>query len=167
MEHEPRLTKALRTLLQEHRICSLGTLDGQGQAFVSMVPFAPDLEQGTLVIHVSQLAAHTANMQRDHRVSLLVTQAEVAGQPVHDLPRVTLQGQASVLQPGTPQADSARKAYLQRFAEAGPMTQLGDFRFVSVAISSARHIAGFGAARTLSEAELQLVLTTPWPDAIQ
>ena len=40
MTHEPRLTQALRTLLQTQRVAALGTLDADGLPFVSMVPFA-------------------------------------------------------------------------------------------------------------------------------
>ena len=44
---------------------------------------------------------------------------------------------------------SARRAYLTRFPEAEPMTQLGDFMFVGIAVAGARQVAGFGAARSL------------------
>ena len=40
MTHEPRLTVALRSLLQTQRVAALGTLDSDGFPFVSMVPFA-------------------------------------------------------------------------------------------------------------------------------
>ena len=42
MSHEPRLTQALRALLSAQRVAALGTLDDDGQPFVSMVPFAVD-----------------------------------------------------------------------------------------------------------------------------
>ena len=83
MTHEPRLTIALRSLLNTQRVAALGTLDDAGQAFVSMVPFAIDGSSGALIIHVSGLAVHARNLERVPRVSLLVMQAEVAGEPVH------------------------------------------------------------------------------------
>ena len=60
MIHEPRLTLALRNLLNAQRVAALGTLDESGQPFVSMVPFAVDGSNGTLVIHVSGLGAWAA-----------------------------------------------------------------------------------------------------------
>jgi putative heme iron utilization protein len=158
MTHEPRLSKALRNLLQTHRIAALGTLGADGSAFVSMVPFAIEPEQGCVVIHVSGLAVHSQNMQRTPQVSLMVMQAEVAGEPVHALPRVTLQGHATVLEVDSPGWSKARSVYLARFAEAEPMTGLGDFRFIAIAVEGARQVAGFGAARSIDAAELTQVL---------
>lgn len=161
MTHEPRLTQALRRLLNTQRVAALGTLDADDQAFVSMVPFAIDGSSGAVVIHVSGLATHARNLERVPRVSLMVMQAEVAGEPVHALPRVTLDGVASVLAVDSAPWASARAAYLARFPDVEYMTQLGDFRFVAIAVSGARQVAGFGAARSIDADELAQVLRQP------
>ena len=158
MPHEPRLSHDLRTLLTSQRVAALGTLDEDGAPFVSMVPFALEPISASLVLHVSALAAHTRYLQVTPRVSLLVMQAEVAGTPVHALPRVTLQGQALVLTPGSTVWGECRAAYLARFPEAEPMTQLGDFRFMAIQVLGARQIAGFGAARSLDAEAMAAVL---------
>lgn len=158
MPHLSRLTQQLRTLLDASRVASLGTLADDGSAQVSMVPFALDRDDGRLVIHVSGLAAHTHNLQARPRVSLLVMQAETPGEPVHALPRVTFDGVAAVLPAGSPAWQSCRAAYLARFPEAEPMTQLGDFRFVAIEVKAARQVAGFGSARSIEEDELRLAL---------
>ena len=148
MAHEPRLTKALRELFLAHRVAALGTCNSDGTPFVSMVPYAigPD---GRIVIHVSGLASHTRNLLAAPQVSLLVMQSEVPEEPVHALHRVTLMGHAVPLQTDTPAWTLARNAYLERFPEAEPMTQLGDFCFFAIQVSAAIQVAGFGAARTL------------------
>ncbi len=161
MTHEPRLTIALRSLLNTQRVAALGTLDDAGQAFVSMVPFAIDGSSGALIIHVSGLAVHARNLERVPRVSLLVMQAEVAGEPVHAMPRVTLDGMASVLAVNSQTWVGARTAYLARFPDVEYMTELGDFRFVSIVVSGARQVAGFGAARSIDAEELTQVLRQP------
>lgn len=158
MPHEPRLTHALRTLLHAQRIAALGTLGEDGQPFVSMVPFAVEPVSASLVIHVSGLAAHTRNLQTTPRVSVLVMQAEVAGEPVHGLPRVTLDGRATVLPVNSAAWADARRVYLARFPEAEPMTALGDFRFVGITVAGARQVAGFGAARSLDGEAMAQVL---------
>ncbi len=157
MAHEARLTTALRELIGSQRVAALGTLGDDGAPFVSMVPFAVDPLDRSLVIHISGLAAHTRNLQRTPRASLLVCQAEVAGEPVHALPRVTLDIEAA---DATTEADAqaCRTAYLARFPEAEPMTALGDFRFVRLRPLGARQVAGFGAARSLDAAELARAL---------
>ena len=161
MSHEPRLSMALRTLLNTQRVAALGTLGDDGHPFVSMVPFAIDGSSGHLVIHVSALAAHARNLQATPRVSLMVLQAEVAGEPVHALPRVTLDGMAAVLEADGPAWASAKAAYLARFPDVEYMTQLGDFRFVAITVIGARQVAGFGAARSIDAEELAQVLRNP------
>lgn len=158
MAHEPRLTASLRELLASQRIAALGTLDETGAPFVSMVPFAVLPLAGELVVHVSGLAAHTRYLQRQPRASLMVCQAEVAGEPVHALPRVTLDVSALPCAPGSAAHGSAREAYLARFPEAEPMTALGDFRFLRLVPGGARQVAGFGAARSIDADELRQAL---------
>lgn len=149
-DREHSLTKALRALVASRRTAALGTLDEDGLPFVSMVPYAIDTTEGEFIIHVSGLAAHTRNLERQPNASLLVTEAEPdKSQPVHALPRLTLQVMARSVEPGTPLHQRARQTYLERFPEAEPMTQLGDFRFVTLGVVTARQIAGFGAARSL------------------
>lgn len=158
MAHEPRLSKALRELLLTQRVAALGTVAEDGSAFVSMVPFALEPQRGCLVIHVSALAMHSQNLLSRPRVSLMVMQAEVAGEPVHALPRVTLQGHATTLATGSADWEQARNVYLTRFPEAEPMTELGDFRFLAILVDGARQVAGFGAARSLDAHEMAQVL---------
>lgn len=161
MTHEPRLSVALRTLLETQRVAALGTLGEDGHAFVSMVPFAIDASSAQVVIHVSGLAAHARNLERTPRVSLLVLQSEVAGEPVHALPRVTLDGVAAVLEAGSAAWTAARAVYLGRFPDVEYMTQLGDFRFVAIALTGAHQVAGFGAARAIDAQELAQLLCRP------
>lgn len=156
--HLPRLTRELSALLRGQRVAALGTTADDGSPFVSMVPFALEPQHGWVVLHVSGLAAHTGYLSARPRVSLMVMRPEVAGEPVHALPRITLSGVAKLCEPGTVPAQQCRHAYLQRFPEAEPMTALGDFRFVAIEVDAARQIAGFGAARTVSADELRQAL---------
>jgi putative heme iron utilization protein len=123
-----------------------------------MVPYALEPSLGCLVIHVSGLAAHTGNLQARPNVSLLVMRSEVEGEPVHALPRVTLDGLAKTLEGGSPAWGVCRTAYVERFPEAEFMTQLGDFRFVAIELKGARQVAGFGAARSIDEDEVRRAL---------
>lgn len=152
------LTQSLRTLLASRRTAALGTVDALGAAFVSMVPFAIDPGSANLVIHVSALAAHSQNLQARPQASLMVADGEVAGEPVHALARVSIEVVAIWAEPQSPLAAQCRAAYLARFPEAAPMTTLGDFRFVRLSPQSARQVAGFGAARSLSADELARAL---------
>ncbi len=156
--HLPRLGHALRELLRLRRFGALGTLDASGHVFVSMVTYAIDTATRRLVLHVSGLAVHTAHMEAQPRVSLLVTGADAVDEPVHDLPRVTLQALASTPAPASEAWASARAAYLARFPGVADMTALPDFRFVTLEVIGARQVAGFGSARSVSADELTQVL---------
>lgn len=158
MSREHNLTHALRALLARRRTAALGTVDASGAAFVSMVPFAIDPASASLVIHISALAAHSQNLQARPNASLMVTDGEVAGEPVHALARVSIQVVATWAEPQSTLAAQCRVAYLARFPEAEPMTTLGDFRFVRLTPQGARQTAGFGAARNLSADELTQAL---------
>ena len=77
----------------------------------------------------------------------------------HALPRVTLQGHAKVLARGTMEWEACSAAYLARFPDALSMTELGDFRFVAIAITDGRHVSGFGAARSIGSDAFKLALS--------
>lgn len=163
MTHIPRLTHALRSLLYTQRVAALGTLDDAGAPFVSMMPFAVDGATAQLIIHVSGLALHTGYLLKRPQVSLLVMQSETVGEPVHALPRVSLQATAQALAHNTPAYQQARSVYLARFPEAEPMTALGDFMFVTLALQGARQVAGFGAARSVDANTLAQALAAETP----
>jgi heme iron utilization protein len=156
--HESRLNQTLRALLARQRVAALGSLDDDGAPFVSMVPFAVDPVSARLVIHVSSLAPHTLHVLARPQVSLLVMQPEIEDKPVLALPRVTLNGQAHAIAVESGLWSDARQAYLARFPEAEPMTYFGDFMFIGITVAAARHVAGFGAARSLDANDVAAVL---------
>lgn len=158
--HEPRLSRALRLMLNTQRVASLGTLNADGSPFVSMVPFAIEPESACLIIHVSLLAPHTRNLLDRPTVSVMVMQPEAASEPVHALPRVSIDGKATRLSTESDARLAARAAYLARFPEAEPMTQLGDFSFVAIQPMSARQVAGFGSARSIDTEDFVALLKT-------
>ncbi|MEZ5701509.1 MAG: pyridoxamine 5'-phosphate oxidase family protein [Burkholderiaceae bacterium] len=161
MAPEHKLTRALRELIHRQRTAALGTLDAEGEVFVSRVPYAIDARDGSLLIHVSLLATHTGNLHRHPKASLLIAQNEVPGEPVHALPRVSIDVTAEPCPPDSPEAHARREIYLERFPEAQPMTLLGDFQFVRLRPLGARQVAGFGAARSLDAATLRQTLGAP------
>ncbi|WP_353235932.1 pyridoxamine 5'-phosphate oxidase family protein [Diaphorobacter ruginosibacter] len=160
MSHESRLQRSLRELISQRRTAALATSARQeGDApLVSMVPFAWCAEYGCVVVHVSALAAHTRAMEQHPAVSLLFCAPEMAGEGVHALERVSLQGVASTPPTGSVLCQAARAAYVRRFPEAEFMTGLPDFRFVCITPSLARHVAGFGSARDVDAGDFTAAL---------
>ena len=141
--------RILGTLLQERSVAALGTLQDD-QPYVSLVPFAITATGTCLVIHTSRLAAHTHNMKRNERVSVLVSEPEGSNRMPQSLARVTLQGIAREATGVEPEYPRWREAYLKRFPSAAPMFDFGDFSLFMIEVTSARLVAGFAQAVTLN-----------------
>ena len=139
----------LAALIRGRNVAALGTLQGS-EPYVSMVPFAVTPDGLALVIHVSRLAAHTQNLLHHNQVSLLVTESEESGKMPQSLARVTIQGQARGLQPEDAEYAAARDAYLGRFPDAAELFQFADFLLIRIEVQSARFVAGFAQAQTLT-----------------
>ncbi len=171
--HLSRSDRDLQSLFSQRQVATLGTLDEAGLPSLSMVPFAVLVERSgdasgdapgdtpgetALILHVSELAAHTRQMRREPRVALLVMAGDDAAETPQALPRVSLSAVATFLAPGSDRHARARAAYLARFPQSELMTQLPDFQFIALAPTAVRHVSGFGAARSVDPADLARVL---------
>ena len=159
MSLSPDLAEVLRGLLLGRGVAALATLH-EGLPFASMVPFAATTLGGRfrLVIHVSGLAAHTRDMRATPDACLLVTAPESAEVPPQALPRVSLPGRATFVPPADPEGPALQAVYLDKFPEAAELFQFADFSLVVIEPTSARFVAGFARALTLSAATLAAVL---------
>jgi putative heme iron utilization protein len=146
----------LRQLVHGRNIAALGTLHG-GKPFVSMVPFATT--GGALVIHISQLASHTRDVLKNPEVSVLITESESADKMPQMLARVTLQGRARLLERDNRNYAAARAAYAERFPDAASLFEFSDFKLFLVRPLSARVIAGFAQAVTVTAEEFKSAIS--------
>lgn len=151
------LTGQLALLLLARNTAALGTLRG-GAPYVSMVPYAIAADGSGLIVHVSTLAAHTKDMLADARVSVLVAEAEGGGKSPLGLMRVSVQGLAQRIASDAVELPELRSAYLARFPDAEQMFGFGDFAIFLIRPDSARFVAGFGEAHTLTAESLVQLL---------
>ena len=151
------LTALLARLLRERSTAALGTMRA-GAPFVSMVPYALAADGSGFIVHVSELAAHTKDMLADARVSLLVAEAEGGGKSALGLMRVSLQGLARRIASDSPELSGFSAAYLARFPDAEQMFGFADFSIFLIRPDSARFVAGFGQAHSLSGESMQRLL---------
>jgi heme iron utilization protein len=148
---------ALKSLLVKQPVAALATLH-QDEPAVSMVPFAL-LPDGTgIVVHVSRLATHTHDMLANPRVALLVTGSPEDAPTPLALPRVSFRGQARPCEPGSSEYPQARTAYLTKLPEAEELFSFPDFSLFVIKPASARYVAGFGRAMSLTAESVQAVL---------
>ena len=130
---------AARAYLRRYHGGALSTISKRlgGYPFGSVVPYLLD-HQGWPVILISRLAEHTGNIERDARVSLLVS--DPAGD-VQAGARLTLVGNAARADGGL---EALRARYLSYFPDAARLFALGDFMLYQIRPLQLRWIGGFG-----------------------
>jgi len=146
----------LASLLHGRSVAAIATLH-DGLPSASMIPFAVEADVGgrlRLVTHVSRLSAHTRDMLETPDVCLLITAPESPGTMPQALPRVSIPARASFVDPLHDDHAELRRIYVEKFPSAADLFQLGDFSIVVLEPTSARFVAGFARAMTLTPAQL-------------
>ncbi len=152
---DPLSKKSLFSLVSGSRVASLGTLH-DGAPFVSMVLAAPDPTWSVWFLHISRLAAHTQDLLKDGRASLMLALPDAGDGDPQQLARLTLVGKATELSDGSAEEDSAKAIYLAKFPHMADLVdQLGDFSFWVVRPATARFVGGFARAFTLTPEALR------------
>ena len=144
-------SRALAGLIRKERITHLGTLRG-GAPLVSMTLYLPAPDFSAFYLHVSRLAWHTQDMLQDPRVALSVAETDDGRADPFTFMRVSIRGDASLLQQEPP---SLRTEWLARFPEQAINFQLADFSFWKIAPRDARFVAGFGRIHNLTAEDLK------------
>jgi hypothetical protein len=143
-----------KRLLRSIRSGALATLDrAQGFPFASLVTVATDLDGSPLLL-LSRLAAHTLNLERDPRASILLSQGGKGDPLAH--PRLTVIGTAAPA--GEPRV---RERFLARHPKAALYAGFADFAFWRLAVDSAHLNGGFARAMALTGAELLTEVADP------
>jgi putative heme iron utilization protein len=149
---EPRQAPAFdatgmaKHLLRTIRSGALATLGGDGAPFATLVTVATDLDGSPLLL-TSRLSGHTANMEREPRVSILLAQTGKGDPLAH--PRLTVIGRAErTMEP------RIRARFLARHPKAELYADFADFSFWRVAIAGGHLNGGFARAATLTAADL-------------
>ena len=143
----PEDAATLARLLRAERTAHLGTLRG-GAPMVSMTLYMPEPDFSAFYVHVSRLAWHTQDMQRDTRVALSIAEKDDGRADPFTLVRVSIRGDAVQM------AGGPKDAWLARFPEQAVNFELADFSFWKITPRDARFVAGFGRIHNLSAAEL-------------
>ena len=139
-----------RMLLRSIRSGALATLDPEGIPFASLVTIATDAD-GTPLMLLSRLSAHTRNLLADPRCSLLFSQGGKGDPLAH--PRLTVVGRA------VPSAEPRiRERFLARHPKAKLYADFPDFAFFALAPEAGHLNGGFAKAATLTRGDLLLDL---------
>jgi len=137
--------EGVQTLLSQSRVCFLAT-QGKSGPETSMAPYA--VHQGNILLHLSQLARHTVNIETSSAIGLMICTSETTSVSPLALPRLSLQGEAVPV--FIDQLAAAKAAYLQNIPDAEPLFSFGDFRLFQFTPAFIYWVGGFGKARKIS-----------------
>jgi hypothetical protein len=140
-----------RGLLRRARSGALASLGRDGHPSASLVSLATDID-GTPLILVSALSAHTGNLIADPRASLLIAPGGKGDPLAHA--RITLQVAARRISRETDEGARVRLRFLARQPKAELYADFGDFSFFSLAIAGASLNGGFGRAYELQPSDI-------------
>ena len=136
--------KEIRALLGR---CRVGFLATQGKAGPesSMAPYA--LHGESVLLHLSRLARHTANISSHPSAGFMICTPETALDSPLALPRLSLQG--NVVPVPADELASAKQAYLHNIPDAEPLFDFADFCLYRLAPEHIHWVGGFGSARNI------------------
>jgi putative heme iron utilization protein len=131
-----------KRLLRTIRAGALASLAERGHPFASLVNVATDFEGAPLLL-LSRLAAHTTNLERDPRCSLLLSQGGKGDPLAH--PRLTILGRAE-----RTEDDHVRGRFLRRHPKSELYAGFADFSFWRIIAEGVHLNGGFAKAADFS-----------------
>tara|TARA_R110002049_G_scaffold50979_6_gene144649 strand:- start:1849 stop:2292 length:444 start_codon:yes stop_codon:yes gene_type:complete len=135
---------------QRYGVLSTHSLTELGYPFGSITPYIITAD-GDIAICISLLAEHTHNIQVNPKVSLTIFDPKDAEDPTAGQ-RITCLAEAKLSEEET----QLRKAYLDKFPDAGMILSLPGFHFYLLKLVKIRLIAGFGQVKWLTPEQLSL-----------
>ena len=154
----PSHAELVRTLLADGGFGSLTTLTEAGYPYGSLAAFST-LADGSPLLCISDMAAHTQNARRDARAGLFVA-AERAPGDTHDPldePRASILGDLSL--------HDATDGEIAHHLEVHPQTagyhHFDDFAWWKLTIVSARFVGGFGSMSWVDGTEVAAATADP------
>lgn len=150
--------KLLAHIIRNTRIAALGTLRDEAP-HVSMVEFVVTQDFSTFHIFASRLAQHSMDLQKNKRMSLLITETDDGRANPQTLARVSIRGSAELMQNGEPGYTPIKAMYIERFPESQSLFKLADFGIWRIKPKGGRFIAGLAKAYNITPETLQKVST--------
>ena len=141
-----------KTLTRTARFGALASLDpATGWPLATRVGVSTDID-GTPVILISRLAAHTGALLADPRCSLLIGVTGKGDPLAH--PRVSITCEAREVARDTEENARLDRRYVSHQLKAKLYAGLGDFRYFRLEVKSASLNGGFGRAYALTAADI-------------
>lgn len=150
-ETDDEAIRLAKTLLRTSRHGAIAVLDPQtGAPVATRVAVASD-HDGTPIILVSGLAAHTRGITADPRCSLLLGETGKGDPLAH--PRMTITCRAARVEREDPTYDRIRGRFLSHNPKSKLYVDLGDFSFFRLEVQTISLNGGFARAYALTPRE--------------
>lgn len=151
---DPDLALQLAMLIRSQRWAALATLGADGPE-ASHVAYAVEGAFDGVLLHLSQLAAHTKQLLAEPRASLAIGEPDDGRADPQTLARVTLFGTVAPLVRDSDDWRDAQALYLARLPESAQLFGFGDFCLFRLRPQRARLVGGFARARTFDAVALR------------
>ncbi|MES1991549.1 MAG: pyridoxamine 5'-phosphate oxidase family protein [Pseudomonadota bacterium] len=145
MNDQPKINAGIK-LIEETGEGALATLDETGFPFATLTTFARDAD-GRLLMLLSNLARHTANLNRDNRASLLIADTPPSdskeGADAQARSRGTFVGRVEKLT-GAAEIVAAKAIFVARHPSSASYAEFPDFNVYALTIDTVHMVQGFG-----------------------
>jgi heme iron utilization protein len=141
-------------LIRQQRWGALATINDQGEPVASMVAYALSPGATGLVLFLSRLAQHTRGLLAQPRTSLAVSEPDTQDGDPQRLQRATITGTVRIIPRETGPFVQFGEAYVERFPDALPRFELGDFVLFELVPEHVRYVGGFARVARFTWAEV-------------
>jgi len=148
--------KLLIHLITNMRTAALGTIRDDAPR-VSLVTFVAAPDFSAYYVHISRLAQHTVDMQKNKLVGLLIAEVDDRRADPQALARLSIRGTAEFMENGEPGYAPVKTMYIERYPTSEPLFKLADFGLWRIKPKGARFVAGFSKAFNLTPETLQKI----------
>lgn len=143
--------------LHKFKTLHLATANHEGTPVATYAPFAIDAN-GNFIIYVSELAAHTANIQRKKPISALLIEAEQDAEHIFARKRLTYSCDIETMTRDSEEFEAAMQLMQERFGEfISFMKKMQDFHAFRLVPTQATYVRGFAQAYELPDASIDNV----------
>ncbi len=146
-----------KEFLHQFKTLQLATADVNGLAVASYAPFALD-ENDFFIVYVSELSAHTANIQRGEPISVMLIEAEQDAEHIFARKRLTYTCNVEAIPRATSEFDKVMGLMQEKFGDfINFMKKLEDFHAFRLRPTHANYVRGFAQAYEFANADLEKV----------
>jgi putative heme iron utilization protein len=155
MEREQALQQ-LGRLISGQRWAALATVDEKDHPQASMVAYVLEPGFTGILLHLSQLAAHTSELLETPWASLAIAEPDRGEGDPQTLVRASLSGPIQPIPRDSDEYLKGRQRYLARLPDAEQLFGFGDFMLLRLQPQALRFVGGFGRAFSFSGSDLAL-----------